>query len=106
MSYTEPEPAPSRRAARGCAWALVAVGAALFLFHLWFQGRMIEESRRYGLEASWLSLLPMFLPLGALIAGAVYAARRRAYGWSVAFGAVAVVVLGWLALLTLAGAGM
>jgi cytochrome bd-type quinol oxidase subunit 2 len=106
MSFTQPEPASESRAVKGMAWAVVAIGAMLLLFLGWYQVTMIQESRSYGIQRSWLSLLPFFLPLGALIAGAAYAARRGRYRPALGLGAVAVGVLGLVALLTVGGVGM
>lgn len=106
MNYREPEPAPVSGCSRTSAWGLVVLGAGLQVFLTWHQVIVHSESRRYGIEVPWVSLLLTFLAFGSLVVGAALAAYWRYYGVSIAVGAFIVAMLGLISLGVLAGIGM
>ena len=106
MTYREPDAPSSGGPLRATTWTLVTMGAALLLFVIWHQRLMALDSRRYGIEVPWLSQVLWLLAFAALEASAVWAARRRLYGVSIAFSSFVVALLGIFALFAMAQIGM
>jgi hypothetical protein len=67
---------------------------------------MAADDRRYGIEVPWLSQVLWLLAFAALEAIAVWAARRRLYGVSIALSSLVVALLGLFALFAVAQIGM
>jgi hypothetical protein len=67
---------------------------------------MALDDMRYGIEVPWLSLLLWLLEFAGLEAGAIWTARRKLYGVSIAFSSFLVALLGLFALFAIAQIGM
>jgi hypothetical protein len=106
MSYREPDAPSSDGPLRSISWTLVTLGVVILLFITWHQRLMALDSKRYGIEVPWLSEVLWFLALAGLEAGAIWSARRRLYGVSIAISSFVVMLLGIAALFAVAQIGM
>jgi len=106
MTHREPDAPSSIGPLRTASWALVTMGAAFLLFTTWHQRLMALDDMRYGIEVPWLSQLLWLLAFAGLEAGAIWTARRKLYGVSIAFSSFLVALLGLFALFAIAQIGM
>ena len=106
MSYREPDVPSSDGPLRSIGWTLVTMGAALLVCITWHQSLMALDSKRYGIEVPWLSQVLWLLAFAGLEAGAIWAARTKLYGVSIAISSFVVALLGIAALFAVAQIGM
>lgn len=85
------------------AWMLVALSAASIALMVWHVAVMMPA---YGTGMSWRGVLPFFLVVSALPAGAAYAALKEKFGPSILLGILGFLFAGFSALVTMAGVGL
>ena len=93
------------RFARAVAWTLVGLCVLSIAFIAWHQAVMIADSKKYGIEARLVGLIPLIILSLSLPGGAAYAAIKGKYGPSILLGGTGFVWLGLLVLVLLAGVG-